>query len=274
MIDLRAIRVGVEVNGQMHYYQSVDGMRIKASGTKQANPTQNECKVTLSGLKAETRDFLITETSPYSKSSSKKRLTLEVGRVSMGLTQIFAGDIVAAEPSSPPDVDLELKVKTGFSSNLTVVSHSSGPMVPLSRLAQETSQQLGMNINFQATEKLVSGFQYSGGSLGMVARLAEAGGVRAFIDDGTLFVQDRDKPTEGRIKVLNLNSGMVGIPKIDEKGLKVSYLIDGEAPLGGLLRLESKFNKAANGDYKIDQVGFEVASHEDPFFYHAVCSRL
>ena len=71
-----------------------------------------------------------------------------------------------------------------------------------------------------------------------------------------------------------MNSGLVGLPKITEKGVDVTFLIDGESALGGLLRLDSKFNKAASGDYTIDQLKFEVASHDDPFFYVATCTRL
>ncbi|URG13025.1 hypothetical protein B2_32 [Stenotrophomonas phage B2] len=274
MIDLRAIRVGIEVNGRVHYYSSLDGMRIRATGTKRANPSQNEATVTLSGLKRETRDFLITETSPFNGRRSPKRLVLEVGRASLGLSQLFAGDIVKAEPSGPPDVDLELKVKTGHGQTLNVVSRAMGPRTQLSDICRSVADDLGVALNFQAEEKLIAGFQYSGGALGQVNRLAEAGGIRAFIDDDVLIVQPRGAATSGRVRVLNMNSGMVGIPRVDEKGLKVSFLIDGDSPLGGVLRLESKFNKAANGDYRIDQLGFEVASHEDPFFYHAVCSRL
>lgn len=274
MIDLRAIRVGIEVNGKMRYYQALDGMRIKVSGTKCANATQNQCQVTISNLRRETRDFLITETSPFNKNSKPKRLVVEAGRVSLGFFQVFAGDIVSAEPSSPPDVDLTIKAKTGANSNTNVVSRSAGARTHLSEIAAMVAQDLGARLNFQATDKLIANYVYTGGAMGQVNRLAEAGGVRAFLDDGVLLVQDRDKATEGRIKVLNMNSGMVGVPKVTEKGVEVTYLIDGESNLGGKLRLESKFNKAANGDYKIDQLKFELASHEDPFFYTAICSRL
>ncbi|MFU1946108.1 baseplate hub protein, partial [Bordetella avium] len=113
-----------------------------------------------------------------------------------------------------------------------------------------------------------------GGALGQINRLAEAGGVRAFLDDDRLIVQDFGKATAGRVKVLNLNSGLVGIPKANDKGVDVTYLIDGESVLGGKLILESKFNRALNGSYKVDQLKFDVASHEDPFFYTALCSRL
>jgi hypothetical protein len=71
-----------------------------------------------------------------------------------------------------------------------------------------------------------------------------------------------------------MDSGLVGIPKATEKGLDVTFLIDRETRLGGLIRLDSRMNKPLNGDYVIDQLKFDVATHEDPFFYQAQCSRL
>ncbi len=274
MIDLRAIRIGVEVSGRMNYYSARDGMRIKASGTKYANATQNECSVTISNLRRETRDFLLTETSPFNKNRTPKRLVVEVGRVSTGLFKVYTGDIISAEPSSPPDVDIVLKSKTGNAANGTVVSKSAQATSKLSVIAAAVATDIGATLEFQALDKLIANYTYTGGALGQVNRLAEAGGVRAFVDDVRLIVQDFDKAVRGRVKILNMNSGMVGIPKATEKGVEVTYLIDGESVLGGTLRLESKFNRSLNGDYKIDQLKFDVASHEDPFFYQATCSRL
>lgn len=274
MIDLRSIRVGVEMASSMRYFRTVDGVRVKASGTKSTNGTQNEAQITISGLKRETRDWLITETSPLIKSRKPRMATLECGRVTSGLFRVFAGDIMMAEPSSPPDVDVTLKIKTGAGANTSVVSRSTGPRGRLSEIAAMVAADLGVRLDFQASDKLVASYTYAGGVMGQVARLSEAGGVRAFLDDDRLIVQDAARPAKGRIKVLNMNSGMVGLPKVTEKGVEVQYLIDGESALGGMLRLDSKMNKAANGDYKIEQLRFDVASHEDPFFYTATCKRL
>ncbi|RIQ78476.1 hypothetical protein D0837_17495, partial [Bordetella avium] len=202
-IDLRAIRVGIEVSGRMHYYNATDGMRIKASGTKFANPTQNECTVTISNLKRETRDFLLTETSPYNKNRKPKRLVVEVGRVSTGLFRIYVGDITSAEPSSPPDVDIVLKSKTGNASSGDVVSKSAQALSKLSQIAAGIASDVGATLDFQALDKLIANYTYTGGALGQINRLAEAGGVRAFLDDDRLIVQDFGKATAGRVKVLN-----------------------------------------------------------------------
>ena len=274
MIDLRAIRVGLEIEGQMRYYQALDGMQIRVSGTKSANAEQNDCKVTISGLNRTSRDYLLTQCSPLLKGKKHVRMVVEAGRVSTGLSQVFAGDIVTASPSPPPDVDIELTAKTGAGAASLAVSRSSGARAKLSEIAAQVARDIKATLDFQATDKQISSYTYTGGAMGQVSRLASAGGVRTFLDDGVLLVQDKAKATKGRVTVLNMNSGLVGIPKVTEKGVEVTYLFDGAPTLGGMLRLDSRFNPAANGDYKIDQIKFDLASHDDPFFYIATCTPL
>lgn len=270
--DLRRIRIGIEVLGRVNWYEG-EGWNIKASGTKYANPLKNECTVVIKGLSTTTRDFILTETSPYNSNKTPKRLFVEVGRVSTGLFRIFTGDITSAEPGSPPDVDITIKAKTKSSQDGNIVAVSGGEKSKLSGVAQRVADELGVGLDFQASDKLISNFAFSGAALRMVNLLQEAGGVRAFIDDDNLIVKDYNKALSGRIKVLNMDSGMVGIPKATEKGVDVTFLIDSESLLGGMLRLQSKFNKALNGDYTIAQLKFDVATHEDPFYYTANCTR-
>lgn len=246
---------------------------MKASGTKYANQLQNECQVTLAGLKMEMRDFILSETSPYNSNKTPKRLILEVGRVSTGLFRMFVGDILSAEPSSPPDVEVTIKAKTQSAQAGNITAISSGPISKLSAISRRVADEVGVGLDFQALDKNIANFSFSGAAIKLVNRLQETGDVRAFIDDEALIIKDLDKAVSGRLKILNMDSGLVGIPRQTEKGVDVTFVIDSESLLGGMLRLESKFNKAVNGDYIIDQLKFDVASHEDPFFYIATCSR-
>lgn len=271
-VDPRRVRIGIEVSGRINWYEG-EGWNIKASGTKYANPVQNDCTVVIKGLSTSTRDYLLTETSPFNSNKTPKRLIVEAGRVSTGTFRLFVGDITSAEPGSPPDVDITIKAKTQSAQAGNVMSMSGGEKSKLSAIAQRVADEVGVGLDFQATDKLISNFSFSGAALRAVGLLQDAGGVRAFIDDETLIVKDYDKAVLGRIKVLNMNSGMVGIPKATEKGVDVTYLVDGESALGGTLRLESKFNKSINGDYTIAQLKFDVATHEDTFFYTANCTR-
>lgn len=268
--DLRRIRFGIEISGRINWYE---GLRVRAGGTKFANAQQNECTLTVSGLSMSTRDHLLTETSPFNSNRTPKRLIIEVGRVSTALFRIFIGDIVSAEPSAPPDVDVIIKAKTQSAQSGNVVAIASGPISKLSAISQRVADEIGLGLDFQAIDKNISNFSYTGAALKMVNLLQDSGGVRAFIDDETLIVKNYGSALSGRIRILGADTGMVGIPKATEKGLDVTFLIDSESLLGGMIRLDSKMNKSLNGDYVIDQLKFDVASHEDPFFYSATCSQ-
>lgn len=270
-VDRRIVRVGIEIDGRINYY---DGLRVKASGTKYANPLQNDCTVTISGLSMDTRDRLLTDTSPYNPSPTPKRLILDVGRESFGTFRLFIGDITSAEPGPPPDVDVVIKAKTENAQAMSVAAVSLGPISRVSAISQQVAKQLGIGLLFEAADKNVANWSFTGPALKLVRRLEEMGGVRAFIDDDIMIVKDLGQTIRGAVRVLSMDSGLVGIPKATEKGLDVTFLIDRETKLGGLLRLDSRMNKALNGDYSIDQLKFDVATDEDPFFYQAQCTRL
>lgn len=268
--DLRRIRIGIEVSGQINWYE---GLRVRASGTKFANPLQNECQVTISGLRGSVRDEILTETSPYNSNRTTKRLIVECGRVSTGMFRLFVGDIISSDASSPPDVDVTVKAKTQNAQSGNVIAITTGQMAKLSGISQRVADEINLGLDFQAVDKNISNFSFSGAASKLIQQLQEMGDVRAFIDDESLIVKEYSKALSGRIKILSQETGMVGIPKATDKGIDVTFLIDSESLLGGALRLESKFNKSLNGDYVIDQLKFDVASHEDPFFYTAHCTR-
>lgn len=269
-MDLRRVRAGIEVEGQINWYE---GLRITASGTKYASAMQNECSVTIDGLSRDVRDYILAETSPYKMQRRPQRLIVEAGRVSSGVHRLFSGDVITSAISEPPDVRLTLTAKTGAWAAGRVVSDSGPPMEQLSSVAQRVAAYCGVGLSFEATEKNIACFTYSGGAAGMVDALQEAGGVRAFIDDEILYVTDQAQPVRGRHRILTMNSGMVGIPRPTLRGVDVTYLIDGESSVGGALSVESAMNPSLNGTYTIYQLSFEVSSHDDPFFYTAVCAR-
>lgn len=266
MIDLRRIRIGIQVGGGINWYE---GLRVKATGTKHADPTQNECVVTMSGLSKDVRDSLLSATT-----TSTRRLIVEAGRVSTGVSQIFVGDIYEGEPSSPPDVDVVLKAKTGNGEAAKVSVVSGEPMRPLRAIAQGVAADLGVGLDFQATDKNIANYAYAGSSIKQLNVLQNAGGVQAFIDDRTLVVKDAGRPLSGRTRIVSMDTGMVGIPKRTEEGVEVTYLIDGPSDLGGSLDLRTVFNPTLNGVYTINQLKFDIESHGDPFNYTAICTRV
>lgn len=263
-MNKRLIRVSVQVGGQMVYYSSDGGMNISVSGTKYASPTKNECSITLMNIKEDTRNQLLTNKSGI--------VSVEVGREDSGYFLLFQGDIVEVESTSPPDIALTIHANTAANASYKVVSKAYTPSAMLSTIAQGVAADMGLTLDFQAKDKKITNFYHNGPMSSQIQKLEETGGITVYVDDNKLMVQDSKAALKGRIKILNMDSGMVGIPTITTdgqgtSGVEVAYVIDGESVLGGLLRIESKFNPAANGDYSIQQLGFQASSHEDAFFY-------
>ena len=270
-LDPRIVRIGIQIGQQIKYYEGLD---IKATGTKYANSIQNECEVKISNLNKETRDYILTETSPFNLNKTEKRLIVEAGRVSYGTTQIYVGNITSSKIGQPPDISLTLKSLTKNSKKGNVVSRSKGSVTKLSNVAQSVAADLETPLIFEATDKNISNYSYSGGALKQIDALQDAGDVDVFIDNETLIVKNRGTPLNGQQRVLNIDTGMIGIPELTEHGLRVTCLIDNKTTIGGAIQIQSVLNPSLNGLYSIYQMGFNIASRDTPFYYICDCKRV
>jgi len=270
-LDLRVVSVSIDINGRLTTFTD---LQISAVGIKFANANQNECVVTISNLDKPTQDFLLTETSPFNLNRTPKRLILEAGRVSYGTSRIYVGNIVSASLSQPPDVKMTLKCLTGNFLKGNIVSIFKNFPISLEDLSSYVARQLGLGFQFQAQNRLLKNYNFSGSALSQVDLLAEMGIVNAYIDDDTLVIRDENVPLQGSVRVLNIDSGLIGIPEITEFGVRVRYLVDNETKLGGRLILTSTIYPALSGSYLIYKLNFEINSRDTPFYYIAECKRI
>lgn len=155
MFDDRLLRVGIEVNKQIRWY---DGLNIQVSIQKFDNATQNEASVQVSNLSTEIRNFILTETSPFNINFTRKKLYVEAGRVSTGYFRVYEGDIMSVTPSQPPDIMLTFKSKTSQFEKTNVISRSSGAQTQLSALAKNVADDMGLNLLFEATDKKIASY--------------------------------------------------------------------------------------------------------------------
>ena len=271
MLDPRVVRVSIEVNGGVKTYSSP--MYIRATGTKYGNSLQNECTVTISNLDRATRDFLLTETSPYILNRTAKSVTIEAGRESYGTAVIYRGNIVKASMSQPPDIGVTLTCMTGNFLKGTIVTRNQAGVASLETISRGISQDTETILNFQATNKNIANYSFGGGALNQVEILNNVGGINAFIDDGVLVVKDAFVPLTGVTRVLSAQTGMIGIPEFTEQGIKVKMLLDNQTKLGAGLRIESELFPAANGEYVIYKLAFDISSRDTAFYYTAEAAR-
>ena len=212
-------------------------------------------------------DYLLSETSPFNKNRTSKKIILEAGRKSYGTTKVFDGNIGTAEPTEPPDIGLKFTCQEGQFLKGKLVSSAQAGSVPLSRIAKGVAADTGLELNFQATDKNISNYAFTGGALRQVDKLGSLGAVEAFVDGNQLVVKDINVPLTGKLRILNENSGMVGIPKITEQGIKVTMLLDNQTTLGGALEIESKIYPTTNGRYAIFKMPWAISSRQKPFYW-------
>lgn len=268
--DDRIVRVSIELNGQLYVYEQ---LQLRASGQKYGNSLQDECEVRISNMTRANRDFLLTETSPFNGNKTPKKLIVEAGRKSTGVHRLFEGDITQVSPSQPPDITLIIKAKTSQFAKGELVVNAKDGVTDLSVIAADVAKSMGLTLTFEATDKKIGSYSYSGPKLQQIEKLAQAGGVDAFIDGQVLVVKDANVPLQNVVHELSAESGMVGIPEITEQGVKVRYLLDPQSRTGGALALRSELNPAATGNYTIYKLSFDVSNRDTPFYNVAECKR-
>lgn len=267
--DDRLLTLTIQIEGETFTFDQ--NYYIVARGEKYAAPNLGVGEVRIDNIDKNTRDFLISKTSLYNTNSTlpvPALLTLDVGRQSYGTFRLFTAQVIAGEPTQPPDIGITFRSMTGASLLGLPLALTMPPNTLLSAISEQVAQKLGLTLSFQATNKNINNYSFTGGSIKQLQKLQEAGNVDVFIDNTTLIVKDSATPRHGPVPVLNQTSGMVGIPLITERGLAVTTLINNEVQVGGQVKVESTLNPAATGTWNIFKLGFDVSSWETPFYWN------
>ena len=271
--DDRLLRVGIEIDGNVNLYE---GLAITVVGSKFASITQNVTVITIANLNKEVRDFLLTEGTPFRRLTNRRRIRIfvEAGLESYGYVRVFEGDMTTSTVSQPPDITITINALTSQHSKGDIVNASVPTVSTITQIATQAADALGINLDFLATDKNISNYRYDGSAAGQLSKINDFGGLDVFVDDDTLVVKDKNVPRPGTTRVLNLNTGLVGIPVFTEFGIKVIFLFDGFTGLGSRLQIESEIYPAANGTYTIYRLGFDLANRDVPFYLLAEARRI
>lgn len=272
--DPRLLRVGIEVGKEVRWYE---GLSIEASITKLSTAAaSNEATVKISNISKETRNLILTEATPWNKLRVRKQIIVEAGRQSYGYSRIFVGDIQTATPSQPPDIALTITARTNAWNKVQAVSKSYSGTVSSQKVAQDIADSMGLTLSFEATQRNIGSYAFTGAKSKQLDRLAELGRVTTYIDDGRLVVLDIGKPlkeTEKQSNLLDLNSGMVGLPEVTEQGIKVKMMFEPYSKCGGEIEVKSVINPVVNGEYIIYKMVYDLANRQDQFYTSLECYK-
>lgn len=272
MIDPRVVRVGVTINDELKIYE---GFAITAKGSKYASATQNETEITIANLPKADRDFLASEGSPFNRINQRKRqkVFVEAGRESTGTSRIFVGDITLVTVGQPPDIVTSIRAITGQYKKGEIIQTSEPALSNLSQIAEKVAQRMDLSLQFEADEKQIANYGYTGSAAKEVDNLADLAGVDVFVDDDTLVVNKTNEPLPNRTRIVSKDTGMVGKPELTDFGVNVRFFLDLDTRVNDEIEIISEVNPSANGKYIIYKLDFDIANRDLPFYYIAEARR-
>lgn len=272
MLDERKVRVTIGLNdGQTsHVFET---LAISAIGSKHSSAIQNNAEVRIANVKKSLRDRLLTEGTPFNALCPKNTVLVEAGRESTGLSQVYFGDITTVNVTQAPDIWLVIRALTGQHAKRETVSLGNKVTTNFKTIARQTASKLGVGLDFQADDKNVTNYSYTGSVGKLVDSLNDiSDGVDAYIDDDRLVVRPRGLVGSGEVDV-NIDTGMIGIPEFIDFGSRSTVLVDPSIRLGRDINLQSLAYPAVNGVYNIYKLGFNIANRDNPFFYIIEAAR-
>lgn len=268
MLDPRRLRVTISLEGApIQEYERDIAMSVR--GTKYAAHIANVCEIRIANIDKPIRDKLLTEGTPYAwLDPLKNSVLIEAGRESIGLHQVYIGDITTVTVTQAPDIWLVIRSITGKQQKNETDTLSQNATTKFSVIANQVAKKLGVPLMFSAPDKDVANFSFSGSVDQMIAALGEVSyGVDAYFDDDRLVVKPRFDADTSEILEVNIRTGLVGIPEFVGYGVRCTILLTSEIHLGQRIRLSSQVYPAVDGDYVIFRLGFDLATRDSSFYY-------
>ena len=271
--DPRIITVTLDFgNGNTQTYQDI---YIKAQGVKGFTSQMGQCSITLLNLTPQQRFYILTQASPQKVPAQPILVTLQAGRQLAGTFVLFEGYTMASNSSQPPDIGITLQAVTNNLAMWIVQQVQMPPFATIQTIAEKIAAgdpatgQGKLTLDFEATiaaTKKIDNFSYTGAQGKLVEKLNKLG-VNAYIEGTTLVVLDIGKTRNAPIIQINAQTGMVGIPEVNTYGIKCRVMLDSKYRLAQQVEVTSIENPAANGQYMIYSMAFDIANRENAFWY-------
>ena len=262
-MDKRLLRVDIEVAGKIRSYTAQE---ISATGSKSSNEIPNEFTISITNLNENTRNTVVTENNVLDRQIQNKKVYVYAGRASKGYSLVYSGVIRLVTVSQPPDITITMQTYTGELEKTQTSIRSGGETIRLSVLSQQIANGLGLNLIFEATDKNIGNYSYSGGKLNEIKKLNEAGNVNAYIDDVNLVVRNKNTALKGHEVNISQEKGMIGTPTINERGVMIKTLFNSDIKIGSLINIKSLLNPNATGSWVVNKITYDLKNSGKSFY--------
>jgi baseplate hub protein gp41 len=268
--DDRLVRLQVTLDDTKETFVFDQNYYILANGKAYINGNFGDFAIRIDNIKKSTRDLIINRTSLWSENTTVANISLEVGRASYGTFLITAGQSIACTPTQPPDIGLVFRSLSQVGAMGLIGAYTAAPVTDLRSIAQQIATSNNLTLDWQASKNpTIGNYHFTGAAPVQVKKLQNLGYINAYIDypAKSLVITDNGVPRAVPTIEVNATTGMIGVPQFTEIGAQTKQLIRNEVKIGSPVKLTSAINPGVNGTYTISQLGFDVSTWTDPFYW-------
>ena len=273
-MELPKRRVILEIQTDDKIVKTFDGLNVNFNVSKQASEVTPYGRIVVANLTMEDVVSITTIVGTYTDVKKRKKVRLYAGYDDdVGL--IFEGDITSAAPiTEPPDVWMQIEATNGFFDNNRVVSKTIKDKTPIKNVAEQVANWLKVPLQWMSTTtKIINLFSASGSAGQFIRKLNNLGDILAFKDEEGLIVLDLKNPKRKTTTEVSKNTGMIGIPKADNNGIRVDVLLNHHLKLGQSIDLKSELIPSINGKYWIYGLTHSGSLRDNEFITSILCRK-
>lgn len=264
-VGLGAIRAGLDVGEH----------RVAGKITKTEKPEPNDASVTIWNLSRSQRDS-ISELQPTPSSTRGVPVLVELG-YEEGIHQVFLGDLRTVTHQKD-GADWLTTIESGdgeVAKRIARVKVSTGPGTPIDVALRAVVKALGVDagnvtkivgqLKAAGVAKLFTSRMIASGSAAEhMTNFCNSAGLQWSIQDGAIQITGRGRALSPVAVRLTPNTGLVGSPSVDPKGLlSATALIQPKLTINGLVSVESR---SVTGTYRITKVTWDFDTHGDAWY--------
>lgn len=226
------------------------GMDVEVS--KPGGKEKNKCTCKIYNMPLDDMEKLTTLAfDPLAVKNNK--ISIQAGDTENGLSEVFSGDITSAVPVFNADAAavFEIQAITNYVQAIT-------PVQPLTAEGEQDvvslMQGLAGKMGLTFTNKGVKGVKlrnvaFVGGAESQARQIADAARIQLIFDDKEMIIAPtgalRKDDDENTTPVLSGDSGLIGFPSFDSKGIACKCLYEPRMVVGGPVRIDSIVPKAS-----------------------------
>lgn len=239
----------------------IDGLPVKVDIKKAGFPSMDEVSITILNLSRDMMESLTFLNFGLLKVNRNKIKVLAGTENDLSLA--FVGEITSAVPNfnNAPDVSLEIKAITGFSSKVEAVPpYTQKGDIPVSQICETLAKDMGMTFVNKGVTKIAHNPVIRGSNTNKLINIAKAYDIGMTISNDIVTIYNVGDSSTRMMLSVDKDNGLLGYPSFTENGINCKIEYNPNLNLGDKFHIDSVLPKVT-GDWHVVSLAHHICAN-------------